>query len=364
MRSRERREVIMRLLREEGSVTVADLAERLEASPVSIRRDLADLADQGHARRVHGGAVAAEAPPVAPLGAEPPHPHLPHRNQPVIGVVVPTPGYYFARVLDGARLAARAAGVRLVLAVSDYDGERERAQIRSLVEVGARALIVTPVATPTTDPTTYDLLAGLDIPAVVMERPVDDAHHMLDCVRSDHGLGARLAFRHLLAAGHESVALITRPATATSRWLEASFDEFADQFDQTRSGIISVAVNDATAQYDPVEERAEAALTQCLEMGATAVLIHPDVEAISFAEQARDRGVDIPGSLSIVAYDDEFAGMADPPLDAISPPKDSVGSVTMSICLERIRTGARAAPAHVTLPPQLLTRGSVGPTVR
>jgi DeoR/GlpR family transcriptional regulator of sugar metabolism len=56
--ARERRQLIARLLEEEGRVSVAELALRFGVTDVSIRRDLVLLEDAGQLRRVHGGAVA------------------------------------------------------------------------------------------------------------------------------------------------------------------------------------------------------------------------------------------------------------------------------------------------------------------
>lgn len=48
---------VHRLLRVDGAVRVVDLAERLDVSQETIRRDLKDLAQSGHAIVVHGGAT-------------------------------------------------------------------------------------------------------------------------------------------------------------------------------------------------------------------------------------------------------------------------------------------------------------------
>ena len=56
----ERRRLILELLREQGSVSVATVEEEFRVSPMTARRDLALLADAGYARRTHGGAVLPE----------------------------------------------------------------------------------------------------------------------------------------------------------------------------------------------------------------------------------------------------------------------------------------------------------------
>ena len=52
-----RQNEIVELARAEGRVVVEDLAQRIDVTLQTIRRDLSDLADAGHLDRVHGGAV-------------------------------------------------------------------------------------------------------------------------------------------------------------------------------------------------------------------------------------------------------------------------------------------------------------------
>jgi DeoR/GlpR family transcriptional regulator of sugar metabolism len=52
-----RRSAILELLRNTGAVTVTEVETRFGVSPMTARRDLAELARQGVARRTHGGAV-------------------------------------------------------------------------------------------------------------------------------------------------------------------------------------------------------------------------------------------------------------------------------------------------------------------
>jgi DeoR/GlpR family transcriptional regulator of sugar metabolism len=85
----ERRQQILRALREQDSVRVQRLAQRLGVTPVTIRLDLRALADAGLVLRQHGGArLAHSAPPEAPLAEK----RLQHRDR-------------------KQRIAARAAGL-------------------------------------------------------------------------------------------------------------------------------------------------------------------------------------------------------------------------------------------------------------
>lgn len=57
----KRLEQILKLVQENGSVTVQELTERLGASESTVRRDLLFLAEEGRIHKVHGGATAVNS---------------------------------------------------------------------------------------------------------------------------------------------------------------------------------------------------------------------------------------------------------------------------------------------------------------
>lgn len=63
---------ILEQLNAAGSVSVAAIASELGVSDMTIRRDLLELEREGRLVRVHGGAVAPEAPPVAIMDSDEP----------------------------------------------------------------------------------------------------------------------------------------------------------------------------------------------------------------------------------------------------------------------------------------------------
>ena len=59
MLTRQRKELLLRLLKEEGQIVAKTLSESLGLSEDTIRRDLRELAKEGLLQRVHGGALPA-----------------------------------------------------------------------------------------------------------------------------------------------------------------------------------------------------------------------------------------------------------------------------------------------------------------
>lgn len=63
MLAAERRRLVLQTMRSRHAVTVAELADQLHVSVMTIRRDLEALACEGMLTRVHGGAVPASTSP-------------------------------------------------------------------------------------------------------------------------------------------------------------------------------------------------------------------------------------------------------------------------------------------------------------
>lgn len=96
--------------------------------------------------------------------------------------------------------------------------------------------------------------------------------------------------------------------------------------------------------------------------GVRAVVVHNDLDAVMLAAALQSDGVRIPEDLSVIAYDDEMAALADTPLTAVAPPKRAVGEEAVRILLHRLaEQGGQASPRrHLELLPELRVRASCG----
>jgi DNA-binding LacI/PurR family transcriptional regulator len=364
----QRHERVLELVRRRGSLRVSDLADELGVSTVTVRRDVETLAEQGRLRRVHGSVVwpAAER-------AEGPAPAVARDAEGVVvGMVVPTLDYSFGEIVQGARGALEARGGRLVLGLSGYLAGGDEEQAGRLVASGAAGLLLTPGWTPTPGGAG---IAAHEVPAVLVERlaPPGSPAAELDRVRSDAAHGAAMAVRHLASLGHRSVALVLQE-TAHAEQLRAGYAAAVQAL-----GLAPAPGSPYTAPGDlPEAERIELtaghlrALAQ--EHGVRAVLMHGDESAVMVLPRLTALGVRVPEDLAIVVHDDQVAGLADPPLTAIAPPKRAVGEAAVGLLLERIaEAGSGAAAArlagppprrHIDLLPALRVRASCGAALR
>ncbi|NUR93353.1 MAG: DeoR/GlpR family transcriptional regulator, partial [Nonomuraea sp.] len=307
MFAEERHELILREVREKGSVRLADLVDRLGVSMVTLRRDVEHLAAQGLVNRVHGGITR---PAVLPQEAG--------ERALTIGMLVPSATYYYPAVIKGARQRAERLGVRLVLGVSRYDDEEDRKQVKQLIDGGVEGLLLTPSRQP--DASHEDWLAGLGVPAVLVERRAElgGPASLLDAAASHHAHGAFLGTRHLATLGHRRVAMVTRRSPTAPR-VRHGFQRAVRDLGLECPGEFGVE------QEGPSPEQVSRVVSAISDGAVTGLLVHNDEDALLLVQHLRIAGVRIPSDVSIVAYDDEVAMLSDPALTAVAPPKSEVG---------------------------------------
>ncbi|MGW6913371.1 substrate-binding domain-containing protein [Kitasatospora sp. NPDC054939] len=340
----ERRTRILDEVQRLGSVRVVELAERLGLPAVTVRRDVAALAEAGRLRRSHGSVSAATEPAEPPSGG------------PAVGLLVPAVGQYFDEVIAGARAAAARAGAHLVLGISSYEASADRLQVDQLLKSGVQGLLLAPNWTPADHPDDQAWAGDLPLPAVLVERrpaPGSPAAE-LDSVSSDHRHGVLLALRHLAGLGHARIALVARTDTWTAHRIRQGYREGCELLGMPAEPVIDI-VNPPTDAAAVAERLARAHAD-----GVRAAVVHNDQDALQLLPLLRSRGLRVPEDLAVVSYDDVFAALGAPPLTAVAPPKQAVGAEAVSLLLRRLAGDGTLPVHHVELLPQLTVRESCG----
>ncbi|MET9499143.1 substrate-binding domain-containing protein [Streptomyces sp. NPDC006552] len=354
-----RRQRILAVVRSRGATRVSELAAELAVSVVTVRRDVEELAREGKLRRGHG--VARPVLPETEQTAVPAAP--PAADGGPVALVVPERHAYLYETLHGARTAFEEAGVRIALHIAPTAPGAEQPLVERALAQGARGLLIAPRwRSRATEEADYAWLARLAVPAVVMERRPrrGSALHAVDTVCTDHWYGIHLAVEHLTGLGHRRIVLAARDDSPTARALRAAFTEIAA--DHPDVDKWALALSSPGAAPDPEAESAQEGIelpALLAEVGATAAVLHGDVDALMLVQSLRDSGVRVPEDCSVIAYDDVVAALGSTPLTAVSPPKADVGRAAAELLLRRLGGRGPAGPVRrLELLPELKVRGS------
>jgi LacI family transcriptional regulator len=268
-----------------------------------------------------------------------------------VGVLIPDlTNPLFPPILRGIEDRLEVAGYTSLIANTDNDPERELLDTQAMRARQVDGIIA---ATARRDHGLLDEVVAAGLQLVLVNRwlpgiPISSA-------TADDRRGQRLAVEHLIELGHRMIAHIAGPL------------DYSTGFDR-HEGFLA-AMEEAGLHPDPdlivvseafTESEGARLCGRLLDGGGdfTAVAAANDLLALGCLDMFAERGVDCPGEISVVGFNDmPFAARFQPPLTTIHIPHYKIGSAAAELMLERLQ-GADGEPRHIRLEPTLVVRSS------
>lgn len=257
---------------------------------------------------------------------------------------------YHTDVIAGIEATAEGLGAGVVIAHGRRDSAHLERQLARLLDLEVDGIIAVTTWLP---PAALER-AGRIVPVTVIGR-MQDPVPGTDAVITDDTVGAALAVRHLVEAGHRRLAHVTlssRPGPAVRR---------TGFLAETRR----LGLEDGVEVIGP--DSADAGIDMLLrglrrgDPGApTAVFAANDIAAVRVLHRAADLGVAVPGQLSVVGYDSSAVALTvRPHLTSVNQPRQEMGRIAARMVQER-REG-RVTDSRSIAEPVLRVRDSTGP---
>lgn len=261
-----------------------------------------------------------------------------------IGVLVPDlANPYFPDILKAISAVARSHGRRVMVMESDEDPTAEHELASDLMRCCDGLLL----CSPRMSRAELVDLAAREHPMVLVNRVVPGLP--APSVSVDFYGGMTLVCGHLAQLGHRKVAYLSGPEAS---WANA---ERIRAFEAARAFGLEVTVlpggsTSVSGHKGAVEVEAT---------GATAVVTYNDLVAAGALAWLREQGVDVPGELSVIGFDDlarDPFWQAD--LTTVSVRRDELGRQAAEMLVQLMATGHDTEPRYV--PMQLLVRSTSG----
>ncbi|WP_110180700.1 LacI family DNA-binding transcriptional regulator [Nocardioides solisilvae] len=332
--------------------TLAQIAVEAGVSEATVSRVLNDKPGVSDAARQQVLAV------LDVLGYERPS-RLRRRSAGLVGLVVPeleNPVFpLFAQVIEDALARRRYTPV---LCTQSPGGISEDEYVESLLDHGVAGIVFVSGkhADTAADHQRYQSLLDKGLPCVFVNGYVEG----LDApfVSVDDVAAMELAVSHLAQLGHTRIGLAIGPV----RFMPSA---------RKRAGFVAalgraLGLSEADAREWIEEglftvEGGAAATRNLLDRGATAVVCGSDLMALGAVREVRERGLEVPGDVSVVGFDDSrLIGFLDPPLTTVRQPAAAMGAAAVAALADAI--DGQPVPAHeYVFEPELVLRASTGP---
>ena len=250
--------------------------------------------------------------------------------------------------INAIEQAAREAGYRLSITnTTSGDYSSIKAAIDYLMSQAVEALVVIAPQIRV-----FDALADLSInvPFVTLESTGRNRGHG---VSVDQVAGARAATTHLIDLGHTEITHISGPRD----WIEA--DErmrgFLQEINEAELRTRAPVLGDWSAHFGYY-----AGLELLRFRDFTAVFAGNDHMALGFMHACRDMGLDVPGDISVVGFDDvPEAAHFSPPLTTVRQDFAEIGRRAIASLLSEL--GGVVNHDNEQISPELVVRRSTAP---
>lgn len=264
----------------------------------------------------------------------------------IIGLVIPNiENPFFATLAQAVLLECRRHDLQVFLVDTEGSHETELKAMQGLVQQGVDGIIVFPI-----DDTEFGAGQGADVPVVVLDRDSPDR----DLVQAEYAEGGRLLADHLVKQGHERFGVLEGPQSVISA--RERSEGFARAVGR-KGRIVWREEHPFSMTLTPAAEE------RLRKNEVTAVVCGNDLIAMGAMQYLDELGLDVPGDVSVVGFDDiEFSKVVTPPLTTIRLPTAQMGVEAVNLLTRRLQgEGAQAARSRVVLDVELMVRGSSGP---
>ncbi|SOD58989.1 transcriptional regulator, LacI family [Streptomyces zhaozhouensis] len=331
-------------------VSIADVARRAGVSPTTVSHALSGK------RKVSDRVRDRVENAMKELGYTPSRSaqNLAIGRTRVVGLIVPDiRNSFFADLTHGVEATAISHGYNVILCTTGFDHARE---VDYLAMIRSRAVdgLIYAAGAPPTNSRLGALLGNLPLVLVDEEVPGADAPSFV----SDNLDGGRLVAEHLLGLGHRHALVIAADGGLVSSDLRVR--GFRDRW--VASGAEPPVVVSGAFTEDGGREAIAAHVGTFRDGGPTAVFAVNDLMAFGAIGELRRAGVEVPGRVSVVGFDDIPAGRyAHPRLTTVRQDVDKLGrraAEALIAALEEEPTPREAERTRHVLPVTLTVRQS------
>jgi DNA-binding LacI/PurR family transcriptional regulator len=253
---------------------------------------------------------------------------------------------YFAEFLRAFQHAADLHGYFVIFVDVNEDEDIEAEAIRRLRMQTDGIALCAPRSTT-------DALTHLIDPSttVIFNREIEGAH----CITLDSSAALQQVIDDLASAGHSSFIYVPDASHAVGDQVRR---RVCLELAEARSMTMIV---DGTQAND--QDRATHAVSLAISSRTNAILAHSDIVGMWILHECHIRGIDVPGSMSVVGHDNiELVAATSPPMSTIDAKIAEIASRMARTLISSLESSDRSVPKTLeVVEAAYVGRSSIGP---
>ncbi|MER8632381.1 LacI family transcriptional regulator [Mesorhizobium opportunistum] len=255
---------------------------------------------------------------------------------------------YFTDIICAVEAECARLGLMVFLSDTQEDPDRELSVVRAFHQRRVDGVILAPSGSPQR---AIDYLAEKRLPCVLIDRFADQR---FDQIGVENETAMRALIDHVASFGHKRIGYIAgQPGLATTRERIEAF-----RASLTANGLECLPHYVSPENVDTASATASTHAILSLPSSPTALVTGNNMTTIGAVRAIRERGLSIPGDLSLAGFDDfEWADCFEPRLTLVAQPCTEIGRQAATLLCARIASSG-LEPQAVRLQATLQVRQS------
>lgn len=253
---------------------------------------------------------------------------------------------FFAEVVDGLHTEAALHGQHVIITSGGRSADGERAALETLLSLRPAGVVL---VGPVLDTASVERAAGAT-PVVSVTRVLRSP--LVDTVTIDEYAGTALAVAHLVELGHRQIVHLDGGGGAGAVSRRTGYLRAMRAAGLAKHARVMRGAYTETGGWEATDRLVRTAMTP-----PTALFASNDVEAVGALSRLAEAGLDVPGEVSVVGFDDSaIAASRLISLTTVHQPKPHMGRLALRALLER--SAGRTDAVRHTVEPTLVVRSS------
>ncbi len=331
--------------------TITDIAKELGISPSTVSRALNNnpaISEKTRKAVVKLARKKNYQPNLLAL-------HLLQKKTNTIGVIVPEiTSYFFSSIINGIQDFVNPLGVNMIIGQSNESYEEEKSIVQTFTSINVDGFLLSPSSeSKKTDH--LEMLVANNIPLVIFDRDCEGIE--VDKVFVDEYSGAMQAVEYLIQTGCRRIAHIAGPQTLSTA--RHRLRAYKDALQKHKLPILEEYIIE-TNGFTPEHGIEPSKKLLSLPHPPDAIFTINDGVAIGSMYVIKESGIQIPGEISIIGFDDDpHSSYFKPSLSTVWQPTYEMGMLSARLLMKRINTNNELSKLRIeTLFPELVVRGS------